>query len=142
MAWYHPLTPRGFLQYGGIVLLLLGIVGYLGIFSDKSVLEFDAGENVAHTFLGIVALAILYVPGLNTAFAPYYKWIVAILGVVALFFGVYGFLNAGVAYPNTFGISNLESPLDNVLHLVVGVWALWAAFYPARQEMYGTSSAT
>ena len=141
MTWYHPLTPRGFLQYGGIVLLLLGIVGYLGIFTDKKVLEFDAGENVAHTFLGLVALAILYVPGLNTAFAPYYKWIVAILGVVALFFAVYGFLNASVAYPNTFGISNLESPLDDVLHLVVGIWALWAAFYPARQDMYGSTPA-
>jgi len=137
MAYYHPLTSRGFLQWGGIILALLGIVGFLNIFTDKSTFELDAGENVAHLGLGIIALAALYVPGLNTALAPYYKWIVALVGVVALFFAVYGYLQSGVAYPNTFGISNLENPIDHVIHLVVGVWGLWAAFYPAKKEMLG-----
>jgi hypothetical protein len=36
------------------------------------------------------------------------KWLVAVVGVVALFFGVYGFVVAGAAERNTFGrISNL-----------------------------------
>ena len=138
MAWYHPLTPRGFLQWGGIVLTLLGIVGFLGIFSQSAFPSFylDTGENVAHLGLGVIALAALYVPGLNTALAPYYKWIVVLVGLIALFFTVVGFLNASVPAPNTFGY-NLESPLDDLLHLVVGVWALWAAFYPAKSEMMG-----
>jgi len=138
MAWYHPLTPRGFLQWGGIVLTLLGIVGFLGIFSKSAVPSFylDTGENVAHLGLGVIALAALYVPGLNTALAPYYKWIVVLVGLIALFFTVVGFLNASVPAPNTSAYS-LGSQLAHLLHPVVGVWALWAAFYPAKSEMMG-----
>ena len=130
-------TPKGFLTYGGAILLLLGIVGFLGVFTESSFASFylDSGENVAHTALGIIALAIVFVPGLNTAFAPYYRWIVILLGVVALFFAVYGFAVGGNAAPNTFGISNLESPLDDILHLVVGIWALAAAFMGGRMGM-------
>ena len=126
------LTPKGFLTYGGAVLLLLGIVGFLGIFSEANTPWFylDNGENVAHTFLGIVALAIVFIPGLNGMFAPYYRWIVILLGIVALFFAVYGFYVGGNAAPNTFGVSNLESPADDILHLVVAAWALYAACRP------------
>ena len=125
-------TPKGFLTYGGVVLLLLGIVGYLGVFSESSVPAFwlDSGENLAHTFLGLVALAIVFIPGLNSMFAPYYRWIVILLGIVALFFAVYGFYVGGNASPNTFGVANLESPADDILHLVVAAWALYAAWRP------------
>ena len=125
-------TPKGFLTVGGAVLLLLGLVGFLGVFTESSFPSFylDNGENIAHTFLGIVALAIVFVPGLNTMFAPYYRWIVILLGIVALFFAVYGFYVGGNPAPNTFGLSNLESPLDDLLHLVVGAWALYAAWRP------------
>ncbi len=121
------MNPKQFLYVGGAVLLLLGIVGYLGVFSDtKSAFYLDTGENVAHTVLGIVALAAAYF----LKDANLQKWLVAVVGVTALFFGVYGFMVAGNTPPNTFGVSNLESPADDVLHLVVGVWALVAAFRP------------
>jgi hypothetical protein len=130
-------TPKGFLTYGGVILLLLGIIGFLGVFSKEAVPAFwlDTGENVAHTALGIIALAIVFVPGLNTAFAPYYRWIVILLGIVALFFAVYGFAVGGGAEPNTFGLSNLESPSDDILHLVVGAWALYAAWRAPESSM-------
>jgi hypothetical protein len=132
MTMGNVFTPKGFLTWGGAVLLLLGIVGFLGVFTKSSFPAFylDNGENIAHTFLGIVALAIVFVPGLNSIFAPYYRWIVILLGIVALFFAVYGFYVGGNADPNTFGVSNLESPADDILHLVVGVWALYAAWRP------------
>jgi sulfite exporter TauE/SafE len=115
------------LLIGGIVLLLLGIVGYAGVFSDtKSAFYLDTGENVAHTVLGIVAIAAAYL----LKDANLQKWLVVVVGVVALFFGVYGFIVASNTPPNTFGISNLESPADDILHLVVGIWALAAAFMP------------
>jgi uncharacterized membrane protein len=125
-------TPKGFLTYGGLVLLVLGLLGFVALNDAAASPSFylDTGENVAHTFLGIVALAIVFVPGLNALFAPYYRWIVILLGIVALFFAVYGFYVGGNAAPNTFGVSNLESPLDDILHLVVGVWALYAAWRP------------
>ena len=126
-------TPKGFLTYGGAILLILGILGFVALSSATAYPSFylDSGENIAHTFLGIVALAIVFVPGLNSMFAPYYRWIVILLGIVALFFAVYGVLVSGNASPNTFGVANLENPFDNVLHLVVGIWALYAAWKAA-----------
>jgi hypothetical protein len=127
------LTPKGFLTYGGVVLLLLGVLGFVALSDAAKYPSFylDGGENVAHTALGIIALAIVFVPGLNTMFEPYYRWIVILLGIVALFFAVYGFVVAANPAPNTFGLANLENPFDNVLHLVVGAWALYAAWRPA-----------
>jgi hypothetical protein len=117
-------TPRMFLIAGGAVLLLLGIVGFLNIFTQTAYPSFylDSAENVAHVGLGIIALAAVYLPGLNSMLQPYYRWIVVLVGVIALFFGLYGFVVSGNAAPNTFGLSNLETT-DNLIHLVVAAWA-------------------
>ncbi len=130
-------TSRGFLVWGGIVLVLLGIVGYLGIFTKASSPQFylTDGENVAHLGLGIIALAAVYLPGLNSALAPYYRPIVILVGLIALFFGIYGLVVAGSAEPNTFGLANLENPADNVLHFVVAAWALWSTLRPGAESM-------
>jgi hypothetical protein len=122
------MNPRQFLQIGGAILLILGIVGYLGIFTRENTPWFwlDQGENVAHIVLGIVALAagfLLRDPMLQ-------RWLVIIVGVVGVLAGLYGFLVAGQPEPNVAGVSNLENPSDNLLHLVVGAWALFAAFRP------------
>ena len=128
--------PRLSLIVGGAVLLLLGIVGYLNVFTESGSPNFwlDNGENLAHTVLGVVALAAVFVPGLNTALAPYYRAIVGLVGVIALFFAVYGFLQAGAAVPNTFGVANLENPSDNLLHLVVGIAAIAAVYMKSPDE--------
>jgi hypothetical protein len=131
--------PRLFLTVGGAVLLLLGIVGSLNVLTESRSPNFwlDGGENIAHTFLGVVALAAVFVPGLNTALAPYYRAIVGLVGVIALFFAVYGFLQpAGSSVtPNTFGVANLENPADNLLHLVVGVVAFAAVYMKSGERM-------
>ncbi|MEP7360222.1 MAG: hypothetical protein ABI744_01450 [Chloroflexota bacterium] len=135
MNWREMLfTPKGFLMSGGVVLLLLGLIGFVflnGSAAQSALGSFfwlDNSENIAHLALGIVALAAVYVPGLNTALAPYYRWIVILVALIALFFGVYGFLVSGNAEPNTFGLANLELG-DNLLHLVVFAWAALAAFW-------------
>jgi len=131
------LSPKGFLTYGGVVLLLLGLIGLFALNDATASPAFwlDNGENYAHIGLGVIALAIVFVPGLNSMFAPYYRWIVILLGIVAVFFGVYGFVVAGNPVPNTFGLANLESPADDILHLVVGAWALYAAWKPSGATM-------
>ncbi len=130
-------TPRGFLVVGGAVLALLGILGFF-VLNNPSLSFFwlDNSENFAHLLLGVVALAAVFVPGLNDALRPYYRWIVILVGLIALFFGVYGFIvpAGSPAAPNTFGLANLELG-DNLLHLVVAAWAFAAAFMTPQREM-------
>lgn len=124
------LTTRGFLMYGGLILLLLGLVGFVTFNTANSTFYLTPGENFAHVGLGLIALAILYVPGLSATFEPYHRWIVILLGIVALFFAAYGLLVMSQPPLNTFGLANLEI-VDSVIHLVVGGWALYAAWRPA-----------
>ena len=119
-------NPKQFLQIGGAILLVLGIAGYAGVFNDtKSFFYLDNGENVIHTILGVVAIGASFL--LKDAMLQ--KWLVVAVGVFALVATAYGFAVAGNASPNV-GFANLESPADDILHLVVGVWALAAAFRP------------
>lgn len=73
------------------------------------------GENWVHLILGVVALlAAFWAP------AEVQKPLVIVVGVLALFFAVYN------VFSTSFLGANLESPADLILHLAVGVWALWA----------------
>lgn len=126
----NPMSVGGFLQVGGVVLVLVGIFSYLPFLNTPetsifgSAWWFDGTEGIVHILLGVVAIAASYVLSGDLA-----RWLVIVVGVVALLFAVYGLiLPAGsLAAPN-IGPANLESPLDSILHLVVGVWALYAAF--------------
>ena len=123
--------PTLFLKVGGAVLLVLGIVGYIGIFNNVSIFNLDAGENLAHTVLGIVALGFGFiVKDQNVT-----RWLVVIVGAVGIITGAGGFFLANgdfmgghFAHPNFFGLANLENPADNLLHLVVGIVALLAVY--------------
>ena len=120
------MNPKQFLTLGGIVLALVGILGMVGILGptqDTSIFGgnwwFDAGENWAHLLLGIVALIAAFAVGANVQ-----KPLVLVVGVVALLVGVIGFFLSS-SVPNFLG-ANLENPLDNILHIIVGAWALLA----------------
>lgn len=116
-------SPKGFLQVGGAVLVLVGILGFVGVIgptAESSLFGefwwFDNPENIAHTVLGIAALAASFV--LNDQMQKYLVMAVGALGIVV---GLYNFMS-----PMLLG-ANLETPADLVLHLVVGAWALYAA---------------
>lgn len=134
--WDDGMTPRLFLIIGGELLLFLGTVGYLGLLSKESWPWFwqDPGENLAHTLIGAVAVGIVLVPRVNAALAPYLRWVVIAIGIIALFFSVYGFLQIGQPEPNTFGLANLEHPFENLFHLVLATWAFLAAFDGPRRD--------
>lgn len=112
------MTPKSFLTYGGIVLVLVGILGFflIGPTAEQSIFGelwwFDNPENIAHLVLGIVALIAAF-----AAPASVQKPLVMVVGVVALFFTLYNF------FSEQFLGANLESPMDLILHLVVAVWA-------------------
>ena len=133
-------TPRGFLIVGGAVLALFGAVGFF-VLNDPadSFLWLDPAENVARIALGLIALTVVFVPGLNDLLAPHLRSIVILMGVTALFFAAYGLLLPGgsPAAPNTFGVANLEMG-DNLLNLLFAAWAFSAAFLgPQRVTMRG-----
>mgnify|MGYP000692804068 CR=1 FL=1 len=113
------MNPKQFLTIGGIVLILLGVLGFflIGPTADKSIFGeawwFDNGENWAHLILGVVGVIAAYSFPAGTQ-----KGLVMLLGILALFFAVYNI------FSTTFLGANLESPMDLILHAVVGIWAL------------------
>ena len=120
------MNPKQFLIIGGIVLLVVGLVGFWGILGPTPAQSifgpswyFDNGENWAHTILGIVALlvAVAMPAGMQAG-------VTLLVGAVALIVGLWGFLLPG-ATPNFYG-ANLENPLDNILHIAIGIWAILA----------------
>ena len=123
-------NSTAFLRYGGGVLLLVGIVGYVGILNNVDFFSLDAGENFAHVGLGVIGLA----AGFGLKDKRIHRVLTGVVGITALIVGLLGwFLPAGgalangaFATPNFYGLANLESPADNLLHLFVAAWAIWA----------------
>lgn len=128
------MNPKQFLILGGIILVVAGLAGFvvLGPGQGDSVFGaswwFDNGENYAHLLLGIVALIVAFTLG-----AELQGWITLLVGVAGLLVMASGFLIG----PNFLGV-NLENPLDNILHLVVGVWAIWA-WWNGRKTSAGSA---
>ncbi len=118
-------TPKGFLTVGGVVLVLVGILGFVGVTGPMpesslfgSAWWFDNGENWAHLLLGVVALLAAYVLPMGAQ-----RSLVMLLGVVGVLIGLYS-----AVYSTEFLGANLENPADTLLHLVVGAWALAASW--------------
>jgi hypothetical protein len=120
------LSPTTVLRLGGAVLLLLGLIGLTGVTNSVAFFNLDSGENIAHIALGVVGLG----AGFGTKNAELHRWLVAFIALTGLATGIYGFtLAAGdEMHRNFFGLANLENPADNVLHVVVGIWAGAAAY--------------
>lgn len=118
MSWI--LHPTNVLKVGGAVLLLLGLIGFTGVTNSIEFFNLDAGENVAHTALGIVGLAV----GFGIKDVRMHKWLVGVLAITGLLFGIWGFVLPAGSFTqgNFYGLANLENPADNVLHLLVGIW--------------------
>ncbi len=119
------MNPKQFLQIGGVVLVLVGILGFVGVIGPtaersifKSAWWFDNPENWAHLVLGIVALIAAYAIGRNLQ-----RPLVMVLGVIGVLVGLYSLLVS-----NMFLGANLENPADSLLHIIVGAWALWASW--------------
>ena len=129
------MNPKAFLKWGGIILVVVGILGFIGILgpmAEDSIFGqtwwFDNGENWAHLILGIVGLVAVY------AFpASIQRPLVMLLGIVGVLVGLY----SAVISTNFLG-ANLENPADTILHIVVGLWALLAS----RKKMMGAMSAS
>lgn len=130
------LSVKGFLFYGGIVLIVVGILSYLPFTNspETSIFGrywwFDGTEGVVHILLGVVAIAASYALSGDLA-----RWLVILVAATALVFAVWGlFLDQSATALMNIGPANLESPVDSILHLVVFLWAGYAAFM-SKSEM-------
>ena len=139
-------TPTGFLRYGGIVLLLVGVVGVLGVFNSFSFFSLDTGENIAHLALGVVGAG----AGFFIASQSIHRLLTIVVFVTAAVFTVWGLFlpdggaltNGAFAKPNFYGLANLESPADSILHLVVALWAGLALWMNMKQPAMAAAPAT
>ncbi len=127
------MNPKQFLVIGGLVLVVVGILGFVGPIGPTAADSifgnawwFDNGENWAHLILGIVALVAAFAFPVMT-----HKPIVVIVGIVGIFFALYN------VFSTSFLGANLESPADLILHAVVGIWALYAALNKKAGMMMG-----
>lgn len=123
-------TPKGFLQVGGAVLVLIGLLGMLGLLIGPTpgnsifgeVWWFDEYENIAHLVLGVAGLAAAFLFP-----ATYQRYLVLLLGVVGIVVGLVSLIGPVTQGSNLLG-AQLQNPADTLLHLVVGAWALYAVF--------------
>lgn len=139
-------TSTGFLRYGGIVLLLVAVVGFLGVFNSFAFFSLDAGENVAHLALGIVGAG----AGFFVANAGLHRLLTMVVFATALIFTLWGLVlpsggalaNGAFANPNFYGLANLENPADSILHAVVALWAGLALWMERRAPAMASAPAT
>ena len=122
------MNPKQFLIIGGTVLVLVGILGFIGIIgptANNSIFGsywwFYNAENWAHLVLGAVGIIAAFIFGVM-----WRKYLVVTLGVVGVLVGLYSL--GGTKFLG----ANLENPADTLLHLVVGGWALWASMKPEK----------
>lgn len=102
-------------QWVGIVLLVLGILGFLS--PNFLGLPLTSMSNVIHLLSGGV-LAYLGFTGTSV------KTGAQIFGIVYALVGVLGFVAAGLLA--SLGVS--VTPFYNLVHLILGALGLWAGF--------------
>lgn len=117
-------TPKSFLQIGGTLLLLFGVLGILGVMGPApedslfgSLWWFTNIESFSLITVGIAFLiaALIFPP-------VWQRYFVILFGIIALIIGLYSFVN-----PRLFG-AHFETPADLILYLVLGAWGLYSAF--------------
>ncbi len=115
------MNSKKFLTVAGVVLVVVGVLGFLGPIGPDAMSSwfgsfwyFDNYENWAHLVLGIVALLASYGLARGTQ-----KQLVTLVGVIALFVGLWNIWNSSLLG------AELQNPPDLLLHLLIGVWALW-----------------
>ncbi len=115
-------NAKNFLLVGGIVLILVGIIGFFGVIGpteEQSIFGaawwFDNGENWAHLVVGIIGLLASFALPMSVQ-----KPLVLVLGIVGILIGLYSIFS-----PSFLG-ANLENPADTILHIIVGGWAIYS----------------
>lgn len=113
------MSAKSYVKWGGIILLVLGIVGLFAPGNRVAGLNSDMLEDWIHIVVG----ALFVYGGLRGTSAQAASWS-KLFGVIFLIIGVVGFLSPRVygLFPSGLGAT------DNVVHLLYGVLGAWAGF--------------
>lgn len=118
-------SPKKFLEIGGVVFIVLGFLGLIGLTGptpERSIFGsywwFDVRESLGFLVLGIITLISAYASSMNVQ-----AFLTTAIGWAGILVGLYGFFWS----TRFFGV-NLESPLDNLLAIGLGGWAMWSVY--------------
>lgn len=119
-----------FLKYSSLILLAAVLLGFIGLgpTANNSIfgtlLFFDNVQSVIHLLLAIIAIAAYLSRNEDVQ-----RYTTAALGVLAITATVFSFYRAGAPLPNAY-IANIEIPIESLLYLAWGLWALWVVLMP------------
>lgn len=115
----------------GWVFLVLGILGFIGnpLVGEEALFHTNGTHNLVHLIFGVLLLWVAYKATSKVGM------VLKVLGVVYLLVAVLGlFMNP------VLGILEVNGA-DNVLHIVLGAWLLWAGIKEGKSAMPMASAA-
>lgn len=113
------MSAKTYSQWGGIILLVLGILGFVVSGPKIFGLNSDPLEDVIHVVVG----ALLAYAGFRGTAAQASMWS-KVFGVVFLVVGVVGFLSTNLLGLLPGGVG----AFDNIVHLIYGAIGAWAGW--------------
>lgn len=119
-----------FLRISSIILTVAGVLGFLGLGPTAnssllgSYLYFDSIQSIIHLLLAAITFAALMSKNEDVQ-----RYITAAIGVITITVTAYSFYRLGAPTPNIYAI-NIEVPLESLVYLAYGLWALWVVLMP------------
>lgn len=121
---------KKFLKIISAAFLASGVVGLtvLGPTPNSSVLGshlyFDQIQSIIHLLLAAITFGAYHLRNEDVQ-----RYITAGIGVLAITITVFSFYRLSAPSPNAY-VANIEPPLESLIYLGIGLWALWVVLMP------------
>lgn len=117
---------RTFALVVGIIFTLVGLLGFIPALvpggNELGIFAVNILHSIVHLLIGVLGIAAAY-----TGFSKLYN---QVIGVVYLLLAILGFIPALVFNGLLIGLVSINLA-DNLLHLVVGIAAIYVGFFIA-----------
>ena len=125
-----------FLRFSGLLLLAWGTASWFLPFEERDAFYTDVAYNTFYVALGLILI------WAGTTWNPDIRslW-TAIFGLLFVALTIAGWAVSQRSAPNA-GVTNLENPADNLVHLGIAIVFLTAAWRAKSDELYHEPSGT